>query len=155
MPMYDLGFQDFRLAAKDYSICNRTANHTVHMTWMNHTDMIKTYLYLYGPVVGVVSCNKNEWTDNVAQNSIIRCNTSDMNHAVAVVGWGDGYWIIKNSWGSAWGRQGYAYMAYECLHMGLILTKPEELVQEKLWGLFLVIISIADLCVLCVVKRFI
>lgn len=51
------------------------------------------------------------------------------NHAVTIVGWDDNYskenflngdklyndgaWIVKNSYGSAWGDQGYFYMSYE------------------------------------------
>ena len=48
------------------------------------------------------------------------------NHAVCVVGWddnfsrfnfsqepnGDGAWIVKNSWGSDWGDEGYFYVSY-------------------------------------------
>lgn len=49
------------------------------------------------------------------------------NHAVAVIGWDDGYrkenfktmpsmdgaWLVKNSWGTRWGDQGYFWLSYE------------------------------------------
>ena len=28
-------------------------------------------------------------------------------HAVVLVGWGDNFWIVKNSWGADWGENGY------------------------------------------------
>jgi C1A family cysteine protease len=43
-----------------------------------------------------------------------------INHAVLMVGWDDdlGAWIIKNSWGAAWGDRGFAYIAYDNCQLG-------------------------------------
>lgn len=55
--------------------------------------------------------------------------SGSVNHAVTIVGWDDNYaktkfnavskvknngaWIVKNSWGKDWGKQGYFYISYE------------------------------------------
>ncbi len=28
-------------------------------------------------------------------------------HAVKIVGWGENFWIVANSWGTSWGEQGF------------------------------------------------
>jgi len=44
-------------------------------------------------------------------------NYYDLNHCVQVVGIGEDktsgpYWIVRNSWGTSWGDQGYIYLPY-------------------------------------------
>ena len=34
-----------------------------------------------------------------------------VNHAVLAVGYGPGYWLIKNSWSAKWGDEGYVKIA--------------------------------------------
>lgn len=39
------------------------------------------------------------------------CKQYWLNHVVVVVGYKPDYWIVKNSWGTQWGDDGYIYMA--------------------------------------------
>jgi hypothetical protein len=43
------------------------------------------------------------------QSGVAPCQTPD--HAVLVTGWGPGYWIVKNTWGTSWGNNGYINIA--------------------------------------------
>jgi hypothetical protein len=68
-------------------------------------DEIKSAIYTYGPVsVGVAADNAfSNYRSGIFQGS----GSTQLNHAVNLVGWGDGYWIMRNSWGTGWGESGY------------------------------------------------
>jgi len=54
-------------------------------------------------------------------NGYYYCSDNNINHAVVLVGWDDvaGYWIVRNSWGTGYGDQGYFYIGYgECNLVG-------------------------------------
>lgn len=81
-------------------------------------DDIKEALMLYGPVsVGVAA--GNDWSNyrgGILQGSA--CTSKQLNHAVQIVGWGKGYWIVRNSWGTGWGEQGFIRIAFDCDGIG-------------------------------------
>lgn len=43
-----------------------------------------------------------------------------INHAIVIVGWDDNKkaWLIRNSWGTGWGDQGYAWVKYNTNNIG-------------------------------------
>jgi len=45
---------------------------------------------------------------------------NDVNHAIVIVGWDDKKqaYLVKNSWGAAWGDNGYVWVEYGCNNIG-------------------------------------
>ena len=93
----------------------------------NYNDIatIKTNLIKYGAVQATVFMDE----DLLLNNKYYLSNTSHStgaNHAVTIVGWDDnvslsnfngatrnGAWIVKNSWNTDWGDNGYYYISYD------------------------------------------
>ena len=87
---------------------------SVNITEGDEEDL-KIALFGYGPVsiaFEVVDGFK-DYKSGVYTSDVCKNGSSDVNHAVLAVGYGTcpktgkDYWIVKNSWGTAWGDEGF------------------------------------------------
>ena len=58
------------------------------------------------------------------------CDDKSCNHAVELVGWDDskgtnGAWLMKNSWDTGWGEDGFMWIEYGCSNIGYASTYIE------------------------------
>jgi len=95
-----------------------------HKAISRNEDALKDAIAEIGPVnVGVYASTWSHYSGGIFDES---CHGS-INHAVLGVGYdvSQGYWIIKNSWGTSWGEDGYirlvmgkniCSMADDCLY---------------------------------------
>ncbi|MFH1282159.1 MAG: C1 family peptidase [bacterium] len=90
----------------------------------NDQEAIKQRLILHGPLAASVYTSEGGGFGGMGyfdSNNIYRCSNEPedpyTNHVVVIVGYNDNseYWIVKNSWGSSWGEEGYFKVGYgEC-----------------------------------------
>ena len=85
---------------------------------------IKQAIQTYGPVSAAV-CVGSKF--QAYRSGVFNANEScsgTVNHAITLVGWNDdlgpddGYWILKNSWGTGWGESGYMKIRYGVSKVG-------------------------------------
>ena len=78
-------------------------------TQLSGIPSIKESLATNGPVsICIDASNWSAYKSGVFSN----CGTTTLNHAVTAVGYNaDGTWIVRNSWGTTWGEQGFIRLA--------------------------------------------
>jgi C1A family cysteine protease len=78
-------------------------------------DTLKNNLVSYGPIS--VACDASEWSSysgGVMTSSSCSSSGRKLDHAIQVVGYNEDastpYWIVRNSWDTTWGEDGYIYL---------------------------------------------
>lgn len=78
-------------------------------------DTLKDNLASYGPIS--IACDASEWssyTSGVMTSSSCSSSAFKLDHAIQLVGYNADastpYWIVRNSWDTTWGNDGYIYL---------------------------------------------
>jgi len=83
------------------------------------TDAIKQAIYTYGAVSAYIYADSlfQAYTGGVFNDTK---KYSSTNHAIQLVGWDDatGAWLLKNSWGTSWGINGFMWIKYGSVRVG-------------------------------------
>uniref|UniRef100_A0A8C6X3H9 Peptidase C1A papain C-terminal domain-containing protein n=1 Tax=Naja naja TaxID=35670 RepID=A0A8C6X3H9_NAJNA len=89
----------------------------IAITSQNTTDL-KAALYKHGPIaVNIDASHKSFafYSNGIYYEPNCGNTTMELDHAVLAVGYGDlqgePYWLIKNSWSTYWGNDGYILMS--------------------------------------------
>ena len=75
---------------------------------------LKAHLYEEGPVVVAIDAGYpfSSYSSGVFTGCPTYTPNSDINHALLLVGYDEDGWLLKNSWGTDWGDDGYIRVAY-------------------------------------------
>jgi hypothetical protein len=97
---------------KDASKASRATVSNVYL--VKGEDGIEAAVALKGPVAFSICtlAGTKKFNDYTSDSGVIdgECGGDDDCHAMGIVGFTSDYWIVRNSWGSDWGDDGYVYL---------------------------------------------
>ena len=75
---------------------------------------IKESIVKHGAISGALFSRNASFRNHDGTGVIEASNSEPTDHAIAIIGWDDdkGAWLIKNSWGTDWGDNGYGWLKY-------------------------------------------
>jgi C1A family cysteine protease len=76
-----------------------------HYDLPNDEGQMATWVASNGPLAIAVDASSG-W-QSYSGGIMSDCDGSQLDHGVLIVGYAPGYWIVKNSWGTGWGENGY------------------------------------------------
>lgn len=85
------------------------------------TQAIKNAMVQYGPIAACIAGADEDAFQNFAGGSVYKdTGAATINHAIILVGWDDtkGAWLLRNSWDTTWGDQGYMWIEYGANKVG-------------------------------------
>jgi len=121
--------------ALEGTVENAYLNDAVHLQQMyqlskEDRDAVKKEIMEHGSLTASFYYTANYY--NASTGGYYNNKNTNANHAVAVVGWddnfskvnfktkpaSDGAWLVKNSWGTSFGQEGYLWISYEDTSIG-------------------------------------
>lgn len=85
---------------------------------------VKTALMARGPLYATLFVNNAFYTPDPSTGVVANCDAdippTKADHAVTLVGWDNKKgWLIQNSWGTGYGRNGFAFVPFDCPGIGI------------------------------------
>merc|ERR1712045_862070 len=104
----------------------------IYNNWNPNEDELKELVYENPTATAIMASFMFDYAGGIYEDEAC-CNYPDtncgqnINHAVAVVGYGSengqDFWLIKNSWGPAWGEAGFIRMKRGSGHCGVGISR--------------------------------
>lgn len=67
----------------------------------------------HGPIIASIDGDDKKienYHSGIFSDTVCGTDEQHLNHAVVIVGYTKDYWIVRNSWGTDWGMDGYAHV---------------------------------------------